>query len=295
MTSKIKNSLHAELDHLRSWIGRSETRDDLLSPWTATAMAATVRDDEQPWQPGQALPPLWHWCYFLPTAPQNRLGPDGHAARGGFLPPVPLPRRMWAGSQFEFFAPLRLGTPSVKTSRVADVSLKQGQGGALVFVKVQHEVHADGALLLREFHDIVYREAPKPGESAPPRTPPAGAAWTEEHRPDAPLLFRYSALTFNSHRIHYDHPYVTQVEGYDDLVVHGPLIATLLLEAAQRRNPGRVVRAYSFKAVRPLTRGGLLRVCGRAAGADGGVALWAQDGQGALLMQASAYFDRAPT
>lgn len=277
-----------DLDHLRGWIGRTETHDELLSPWTATAMAATVRNGSTPWQAGEALPPLWHWCYFLPTAPQNGLGPDGHAARGGFLPPVPLPRRMWAGSQFEFFAPLVLGTPSTKTSRVAEVTLKQGKGGALVFVKVQHEVHARGTLLLREFHDIVYREAAKPGETAPPQTPPADAAWTVEHRPDAPLLFRYSALTFNSHRIHYDHPYVTQVEGYDDLVVHGPLIATLLLEAAQQHNPGRAVRAYSFKAVRPLTCNKPLRVRGHAAEPDGTVSLWAEDAQGALLMQATA-------
>jgi 3-methylfumaryl-CoA hydratase len=277
-----------DLDHLRTWIGRTETRDELMSPWTASAMAAAVRNDEHDWQAGQALPPLWHWCYFLPTAPQNRLGPDGHPARGGFLPPVPLPRRMWAGSQFEFFAPLQLATPATKTSRVADVSLKQGKGGALVFVKVQHEVHAGGTLLLREGHDIVYREAPKPGESAPPQTPPADPAWSIEHRPDAPLLFRYSALTFNSHRIHYDYPYVTQVEGYDDLIVHGPLIATLLLEAAQQSNPGRAVRSYSFKAVRPLTCGKLLRVCGHAPQPDGTVALWAEDAQGALLMQATA-------
>jgi 3-methylfumaryl-CoA hydratase len=277
-----------DLDHLRSWIDRTETRDDLLSPWTASAMAATVRNDEREWQPGEALPPLWHWCFFLPTAPQIGLGPDGHPARGGFLPPVPLPRRMWAGSQLEFFAPLTLAATATRTSRVSDVSLKQGKGGALVFVKVRHEIHAGGELLLREFHDIVYREAPKPGESAPPRTPPADAAWTVEHRPDAPMLFRYSALTFNSHRIHYDYPYVTQVEGYDDLVVHGPLIATLLLEAAQQHNPGRTVQAYSFKAVRPLTCGKLLRVRGHAPQSDGSVTLWAEDAQGALLMQATA-------
>jgi 3-methylfumaryl-CoA hydratase len=276
------------LDHLRRWSGRAETREELLAPWPATALAATLRDGDAPWRVGQALPPLWHWCYFLPAAPQNGLGPDGHPARGGYLPPVPLPRRMWAGSQFEFFAPLALGASATKTSTVADVSLKQGKGGALVFVKVRHEVHTGGALLLREFHDIVYREAARPGESAPPQTPPADAAWTVEHRPDAPLLFRYSALTFNSHRIHYDYPYVTQVEGYDNLIVHGPLIATLLLEAAQQHNPGRAVRAYSFKAIRPLTCGKRFAARGHAARPDGSVTLWAEDEQGALLMQATA-------
>ncbi|MEJ8826417.1 acyl-CoA dehydrogenase [Variovorax humicola] len=277
-----------DLDHLRSWIDRTETRDDLLSPWTATALAATLRNDERAWLAGDALPPLWHWCYFLPTAPQNQLGPDGHPARGGFLPPVPLPRRMWAASRLEFFAPLQLAVPARKTSRVMDVKPKQGKGGALVFVTVEHKVHAGSTLLLREEHDIVYREAPKPGESAPPQSPPAEPAWTVEHRPDEPLLFRYSALTLNSHRIHYDHPYTTQVEGYAGLVVHGPLIATLLLEAAQQNNPGRAVRGYSFRAVRPLMCGQLLRVRGHAAQADGSVTLWAEDAQGALLMQATA-------
>ncbi len=277
-----------DIDHLRSWIGRTETRDDAMSPWTASALAATLRNDERAWQPGDALPPLWQWCYFLPTAPQDRLGLDGHPARGGFLPPVPLPRRMWAGSQLEFFAPLRLGQAARETTKVVDVSLKQGKAGALVFVKVEHTIHAGETLLLRDAHDIVYREAARPGESAPPQAPPADALWTVEHRPDAPLLFRYSALTFNSHRIHYDHPYVTQVEGYADLVVHGPLIATLLLEAAQKHNPGLGVRAYSFRAVRPLTCNRLLKVRGHGRQADGSVALWAEDEDGALLMQATA-------
>jgi 3-methylfumaryl-CoA hydratase len=281
-----------DLERLRGWIGRAETRDDLLSPWTASAMAAVVRNDGSDWPPGQALPPLWHWCYFLPVAPQNSLGPDGHPARGGFLPPVPLPRRMWAGSQLEFLAPLRLGAPARRVSRVEDVTLKQGKSGTLVFVKVAHTYHAvgqtDGAPLIRERQDIVYREAAQPGTSSlPPVTPPANAVWREEFLPDPVLLMRYSALTFNSHRIHYDHPYVTQVEGYAGLVVHGPLIATLLLEAAQRQYPGRAVARYTFKAVRPLICGGTLRACGAAPDADGNIALWAEDGAGALLMQAS--------
>ncbi|MDR0458809.1 MAG: MaoC family dehydratase N-terminal domain-containing protein [Burkholderiaceae bacterium] len=278
-----------DLERLRGWIGRTETCDDLLSPWTASALAATVRNDGGAWPPGQALPPLWHWCYFLATPPQNGLGPDGHSARGGFLPPVPLPRRMWAGSQFEFFGPLRLAQPATRTSHVADVTYKQGRSGALVFVRIQHEIHAGGVLLLREFDDIVYREAPKAGQSAPPpQTPPGRAAWRVEYQPDPALLFRYSALTFNGHRIHYDYPYVTQVEGYENLIVHGPLIATLLLEAAQQHNAGRAVAAYSFRAVRPLTCGHLLRACGQAAADGGGIVLWAEDGQGELLMQASA-------
>jgi 3-methylfumaryl-CoA hydratase len=285
------------LEHLRGWIGRAETREDLISPWTASAMAATVRNDSSDWPPGRALPPLWHWCYFLPAAPQNQLGPDGHPARGGFMPPVPLPRRMWAASQLEFFSPLRLAVPARRVSRVEDVTLKHGKSGTLVFVRVAHTYHAAGAdgtdsALIRERQDIVYREAAQPSAVAPSPVapsvaPPAQAQWGETLHPDPALLLRYSALTFNAHRIHYDYPYVTQVEGYAGLVVHGPLIATLLLEAAQRQHPGRAVARYQFKAVRPLICGGALRVCGAAPAADGDIALWAEDGKGVLLMQAA--------
>jgi 3-methylfumaryl-CoA hydratase len=282
------------LEHLRGWIGRTETRDDPLSPWAASAMAAAIRNDGDDWLFGQVLPPLWHWCYFLTAAPQNGLGPDGHPVRGSFLPPVPLPRRMWAGSQFEFLAPLRLGAPARRVSRVEDVTLKHGKSGTLVFVRVAHtystagQSDTDDAPLIREWQDLVYREAAPPGAATPPPIAAlASAAWREEFQPDPVLLFRYSALTFNGHRIHYDHPYATQVEGYVGLVVHGPLIAMLLLEAAQRRHPGCAVAHYAFKAVRPLICGGALRVCGATPAADGSIALWAEDGAGALLMQAT--------
>lgn len=281
-----------QLEHLRQWVGRTDVRDDSLSPWTAQALEATLRSHAPRLQPDDALPPLWHWAYFLPTAPQDQLGPDGHPVRGGFLPPVPLPRRMWAGSQLEFLAPLRIGQWHRKTSTVVNVTLKQGRGGELVFVQVEHTVHdARSTVILRDRHDIVYREAPLPGgPPQAPQSPPGDAAWAEDHRPDAPLLFRYSALTFNSHRIHYDHPYATQVEGYADLVVHGPLIATLMLEGALRQYPQRSVVAYRFKAVRPLTCNRRLRVCGQALGADGSAVLWAEDEEGALLMHATVQF-----
>jgi 3-methylfumaryl-CoA hydratase len=254
-------------------------------------MAATLRNEEREWQIGEALPPLWHWTYFLATAAQNRLGPDGHPARGGFLPPVPLPRRMWAGSQLEFMAPLRVGTTARRTSTVTDVVCKKGKTGPLVFVNVAHEVHVGLRLHLREVQNIVYREAAVTGESSAPQAPPVDADWTLDHQPDAALLFRYSALTFNSHRIHYDHPYATRVEGYADLVVHGPLIATLLLEAAQQHNAGRAVRSFSFRAVRPLVCQRRLRLRGQLAPPDGSVNIWAEDGEGALLMQGTVRFE----
>ncbi len=278
-----------DLDHLRTWVGRTEVLDDLLSPWTASALAATLRDATAPWQIGDVLPPLWHWCYFLPTAAQDQLGADGHMARGHFLPSVPLPRRMWAGSRLEFLAPLSLGLPARKTSRVASVDLKHGRHGPLLFVQVVHEIHhPQGQLLLRDTHDIVYRAAAKPGEAAAMQLPPENPVWTQEHHPQETLLFRYSALTFNSHRIHYDYPYATQEEGYAHLVVHGPLIATLLLEAAQLHNPGRRVVSFEFRAVRPLVCHQLLRLRGHVADADGRLMLWAEDAQGWLLMQAEA-------
>jgi len=282
------------LEHLREWIGRTEQTQDDLSPWTANAMAALLRNAQRPRPAGHALPALWHWSYFLPTVPQDGLGIDGHPARGGFLPPVPLPRRMWAGSQLEFFAPLRTGEPSRKTSTVTDVALKEGKAGALVFVKVQHEIHdAAGTLLLREAQDIVYREAARPGEPpAPVQAPPAEPAWSVEHQCDPTLLFRYGALTFNAHRIHYDLPYATRVEGYEGLVVHGPLVATLMLEAAQRLNPGLTVSAFRFRAVRPLICNRRLIVRGCTTQADGTATLWAEDGQGALLQQASVTFSQ---
>jgi 3-methylfumaryl-CoA hydratase len=203
---------------------------------------------------------------------------------------------MWAGSQLEFLAPLRLGAPARRVSRVENVTLKRGKTGALVFVKVAHTYHAAGPAgddvpLIREWLDLVYRAAAQPGAAAAaPVAAPTNAQWREEFHPDPTRLFRYSALTFNSHRIHYDYPYVTQVEGYAGLVVHGPLIATLLLEAALRQYPGRAVARYEFKAVRPMICGRPLRLCGAAPAADGGIALWAEDGEG-VLMQASMRLD----
>ncbi len=277
-----------DLDQLRQWLSHSETRTDALSPWTAQALAATVSRLGN-FEAGVSLPPLWQWAYFLPIAPMNEVGADGHPARGGFLPPVPLPRRMWAGSRVEFAAPLHIGEPATKTSRVADVQLKQGKSGALVFVRVEHEFRGDdGVLRIREEQDIVYREPARPGEAAAPMQAPADAAWMVTRNPDPVQLFRYSALTFNGHRIHYDHPYATQVEGYAGLVVHGPLIATLLLEEAQSQHPGCAVRRYTFKAVRPLICGTPLRLCGNSPDAEGRIELWTEDDNGHLLMQATA-------
>jgi 3-methylfumaryl-CoA hydratase len=237
------------------------------------------------------LPPLWHWLYFLPHHRQSEIGADGHARRGGFLPPVPLPRRMWAGSQFQFRAPVRIGDEVSRTSTIEEVTTKHGRTGTLVFVKVRHEVRCNGAAepAIVEHHDIVYREAKQAGDvDPPPQAAEAGAPWQREVIPDDVLLFRYSALTFNGHRIHYDRRYVTEVEGYPGLIVHGPLIATLLLDLLRRQMAQADVAAFRFKAVRPTFDLHPFKLNG-APQADGRtVRLWAQDHEGWLTMDAIA-------
>jgi len=279
------------MQDLQSWIGRTEVRIDTVGPTPVAALAATLDHASTEVPPGTPLPSLWHWLYFLPLHRHSELGPDGHARRGGFLPPVPLPRRMWAGSQFEFRAPIRVGDTVERVSTIESVASKQGRSGPLVFVKVRHELrrHGDAEPSLVEFHDIVYRGARRPGDAEPPPQPaPPQAAWQREIVPDDVLLFRYSALTFNGHRIHYDRRYVTEVEGYPGLVVHGPLIATLLLDLLRRHAPGAKVRAFRFKALRPTFDGRPMRVGGAVQGDGGTVRLWAQDHEGWLTMDAVA-------
>jgi 3-methylfumaryl-CoA hydratase len=276
---------------LSSWVGRSETVTDTIGATPVIALTATLDHPPAPVQPGSALPPLWHWLYFLPMHRQSEIGPDGHARRGGFLPPVPLPRRMWAGSQFEFRTPIRVGDRVERSSTIDDVTTKEGRTGRLVFVKVRHEVRcneaADPALV--EFHDIVYRDAKKLTDvDPPPQAAPTRAPWQRTIVPDDVLLFRYSALTFNGHRIHYDRRYVTQTEGYPGLIVHGPLIATLLMDLLRREMPQAEVATFRFKAVRPTFDLHPFKVNG-AMHSDGKTArLWAQDHEGWLTMDAVA-------
>ena len=277
------------MDELNSWIGRSETVHDLIGATPVVALTATLDHPAAPVRTGTPLPPLWHWLYFLPMHRQSEIGDDGHARRGGFLPPVPLPRRMWAGSQFEFHAPVRVGDAVARKSTIADVTAKEGRSGKLVFVKVKHELFCNHAATpaITEFHDIVYREAKKPGDvDPPPQAAPIGAPWQRGLLPDDVLLFRYSALTFNGHRIHYDRQYVTEVEGYPGLIVHGPLIATLLMDLLRRQAPDAEVETFRFKAVRPTFDGRTMQVNGQRNGNE--VKLWAQDHEGWLTMDAVA-------
>jgi 3-methylfumaryl-CoA hydratase len=274
-----------DLDHLRNWVGRSETVDDFITPSKVAALAATLdRDDPAP-QAGDPLPPPWHWTLCLPAARQSAIGPDGHPARGGFLPPVPLPRRMWAGGRLTFPQPLRVGEAVQRRSQVMSVDHKSGRTGDLVFVLVRHEFHGATGLCVTEEHDIVYRDMPA-ADAAPPsyKPAPADTTWERQIVPDDVLLFRYSALTFNGHRIHYDRRYVTEVEGYPGLIVHGPLIATLLVDLLRRNLPDAAIAALEFRAVKPVFDIASFHVCGRLE-ADGKIAkLWTRDAEGHLTM-----------
>lgn len=274
-----------EIESLQEWVGRTETRTDTVTAAPVAALSATLDRDDPPPQPGDPLPPLWHWLYFLPIQRQSELGPDGHAIRGGFLPPVPLPRRMWAGSRLEFHRPLRVGETVTRTSHILEVRHKEGRTGSLVFVVVRHEI-ADA---IREEHDIVYRGPAEAGEKTPDPPPaPSPAAWMRAVHPDDVLLFRYSALTFNGHRIHYDRRYVTEVEGYPGLVVHGPLIATLLMDLLRRQRPQASVARFAFRAVSPLFDTAPFQVCGQPNGNENTLHLWAQNASGGLAMDATA-------
>nr|WP_294554601.1 MaoC family dehydratase N-terminal domain-containing protein [uncultured Rhodopila sp.] len=282
-----------DVDHLRSWIGRHETLHDRITRFPVAALAAALDRDDPPPQAGDPLPPLWHWLYFLTAARQSALGPDGHPARGGFLPPVPLPRRMFAGARLTFHQPLRIDEEINRVSTIQDVTVKHGRSGALCFVLVRHEVFGERGRALVEEQDIVYRDAARAGDApAAPRRARTDDAWRRDVVPAEPLLFRFSALTFNSHRIHYDRRYVTEVEGYPGLVVQGPLIATLLTDLL-RRNSKREMASFRFRAVSPLFDTAAFAVRGAMEGSDG-VALWAQDAAGNLAMEADATLAAAP-
>jgi 3-methylfumaryl-CoA hydratase len=222
---------------------------------------------------------------------QSEIGADGHVKRGGFLPPVPLPRRMWAGSDFAFHEPLRVGDALSRTSTIVDIKEKTGRSGGLLFVRVRHEVRRQGLrfVALTEHHNIVYRGAATPDDVAPPPVAaPVQAVWARRIVPDEVMLFRYSALTFNGHRIHYDRKYVAEVEGYPGLVVHGPLIATLLMDLLRHQLPGAPVLRFEFKAVRPTFDTHAFSVHGEPAADGKTVRLWAQDHEGWLTMDAVA-------
>ncbi|MBP5077039.1 MaoC family dehydratase N-terminal domain-containing protein [Pseudomonas chlororaphis] len=271
-----------------AWIGRSQQARDLLSDNLLKRIAATFGEPVP--AHGEALPPLWQWCFFQEPLAENALGGDGHPARGGFLPPAANRNRMWAGGRLEFFEPLRAGFAAHCLSTISHVEEKTGRTGALLFVTVRHEYSQDGRLAIREEQDIVYREPTPPKQGS-------GEAliqgdWREAVEPSPTLLFRYSAVTFNGHRIHYDFPYVTETEGYPGLVVHGPLIATLSLRAFCRAHPGARLRRFSYRGLRPLIAPQPFEVGGRLV-RPGVAELWAGNDAG-LAQRGEVLFDPIP-
>ena len=276
-----------DIDNLKSWINKSEQHHDLIAHQKVAALAATLNCATP--LDGTALPPLWHWMYFWAIAPQSELGDDGHPKRGGFLPPVPLPRRMWAGGRLTFQSALPIGSAATRLSRILAVDVKTGKSGTLAFVTVEHQIAVGGVVHIVEEHDIVYRDLPPAGTVAPtPPDAPTGSLWSKLITPDPVLLFRYSALTFNGHRIHYDRSYVTGVEGYPGLIVHGPLIATLLLGLLSEKMPQAHVASFGFRAVSPLFDVDPFTVCGQPSEDGRTVKLWAKNSRGGLAMQAEA-------
>jgi 3-methylfumaryl-CoA hydratase len=275
-----------DLDHLRQWIGRSTEATDVVTAQLVKGLRATLFLPVGEPKAGDAAPFTVHWCLAPPVVPASELGPDGHPSRGGFLPPVPLPRRMWAGGELEFFDSLRVGDEVTRTSRIKDVSLKSGSTGQLCFVAVDHELTTPRGLAIRERHDIVYRDATT-GSSAPakPASPPPVAKHRETHMADPVLLFRYSALTFNGHRIHYDRDYVTKVEGYPGLIFHGPMQAALQIEFAAKLRR-QVPKKFSYRGVQPLFEGSEFSV--NANETDAGLETWTANSEGHPTMKGTA-------
>jgi 3-methylfumaryl-CoA hydratase len=278
-----------DIARLQQWVGKTRSASDQVTPHPIAALAATFDLDRAAPVANDPVPPLWHWLYFLEAHRESELSDDGHAKRGGFLPPVPLPRRMWAGGRFEFHRPLRVGETFTRTSRIVDVREKKGRTGNLVFVTVRHEIgNVQGIALIEDQH-LVYRGNATPGVPAPAAPPaPADARWERVVQPGDVLLFRYSALTFNSHRIHYDRRYATETEGYPGLVVHGPLVATLLLDLARQHRPEANLARFEFRAVSPLFDTSPFKLCGRPEGDGKTISLWATDAGGGLAMTAAA-------
>ena len=280
--------MEIDIEHLRQWIGNSETSIDNVNPGPVAALRATLDLDDGLPRLGEVLPPLWHWLYFLEHTRQGELAENGHDSGTTFLPPAPFARRMYAGNTLQFHQPLRIGDEVSRTSTIDDVSSKQGKSGPLLFVKVKHAISNQDGLAITEYHDIVYREPPVTAQESAHQHTEGEAAWSQEFVTDSRLLFRYSALTFNTHRIHYDQPYTTEVEGYPGLLVHGPLLATLLLQSLQQHRPDAVVQSFRFRALHAIYNEQPFSLHGRPAPDHRHVRLWVTDQQGVMCVEANA-------
>ncbi|HET9490173.1 MAG TPA: MaoC family dehydratase N-terminal domain-containing protein [Methylomirabilota bacterium] len=275
------------IDDLKSHIGRTLTATDVLHPGPANLLRLAFGRPEPELREGDPLPPAWLALYFLPRFATAELRPDGSPRDTGVIPPMPLPRRMFAGERVRLHRALRLGETVRRETELADISMKTGGTGTLVFVTVTSRVFGPEGLALEDERHTAFREEVKPGERnrAPRREPaPADVPWRRRVTPEPVLLFRFSALTFNSHRIHYDRPWATEVEGYPGLVVHGPLTTTLLIDFARDQNPGRRIVAYATQARAPLFDTAPFELRGRPT--DKGCELWAVTPEGTVAMSA---------
>tara|TARA_B110000858_G_scaffold193768_1_gene246961 strand:+ start:61694 stop:62560 length:867 start_codon:yes stop_codon:yes gene_type:complete len=280
---------NASEQQFQEWIGKTQSTSSILTTAPLEGLAATLERNHTPFSTGDALPPLWHWLYFLAPAKQSELAEDGHPKRGDFLPPIPLPRRMWAGSRLKFIRPLLAGENIQRRSTIKSITLKEGRSGKLGFVCVAHELSDSSGVALQEEHDIVFRDM------ASGQTSAKAAIKADEHfdftrtvTPDPVLLFRYSALTFNGHRIHYDREYCKDVESYPGLVVHGPMLATFLLELLNGHYPNANVSNFSFKAMKPVFDIESFHIRGNKPDNTGKAKLWIADNDGNLCMEAQA-------
>lgn len=272
------------------WIGRSRSVTDDIVRNPAQRAAGMLGDLAAADGEGEALPAMWHWFHFLEPVARDRTGPDGHPEKGDFLPPIDLPRRMYAGGRFTFSAPIRFGESAKKTTTILSVSEKEGRSGRLAFVTLRYDIEQGGRIATSEEHDIVYREAATPGAAAP-AAPRGEAAVIDQEtvQPDEVMLFRFSALTYNGHRIHYDQPYVTGVEGYPGLIVHGPLVALLLFERARRFEPKSRPSSFTFRAVSPVFLGTPIRLA-RVDSEEDGLAVEARGEDERLIMSSRTTF-----
>ena len=275
-----------DIAYLQQWVGKQETTEDDITLFPAQALAAALDHKDLP-QKSDPLPVFWEWMYFLATPRASETGADGHPKKGGFLPPVPLPRRMWAAGSSEVHKPLIIGKPASRTSTIESVELKQGSTGTLVFVNVKHVISQDGVECIEQLQNIVYREAADAPAPLPPGKPaPEASDFCKVITPDPVLLFRFSALTFNGHRIHYDRPYAKDEEFYPALVVHGPLLVTLLMDLKQQHLAERQIKKYKFRAVRPTFDTNAFTVAGKLDGNE--LSLWSSDQNGFSCMTLSA-------
>ncbi|MFT5607020.1 MAG: 3-methylfumaryl-CoA hydratase [Parvicella sp.] len=284
----IKPTLDPEV--LQRWIGRSKTTRSFIDVRSVDQMQSIIGYG-QALSLGDELPKLWHWMYTFPLAPLDDLKEDGHPSNGEFMPPVALPRRMWAGGRIQFLEALKIGAQMECVSSIITVTVKQGRSGSLCFVTLLHEFSCDGQLCVSEEHDIVYKDEPKSGATLPiPPSAEREPSWSTQVSPSSVMLFRYSAATFNSHRIHYDREYA-HAEGYPGLVFHGPLTTTLLLKELQQRNPERRIKQLNFKALSPLFDKASFSLNGVDIDDRGKATLWAANADGGLAIQATAELD----